>query len=78
MSTFCQQIVSCTSSLGRQSSDEGTNWTPLYETAFTTTSLVLPYLACALLGWQPKEAGLIYGLPTYYAAYLALLGQVAN
>jgi len=45
--------------------------TTLYEEALTTTSLVRPYLARALLGWQPRKAGLIDGLPIYYAAYLA-------
>jgi len=42
-----------------------------YEEALTTTSLVRPYLARALLDWQPRKAGLIDGLPIYYAAYLA-------
>jgi hypothetical protein len=42
-----------------------------YEKALATTSLVRPYLARALLGWQPRKAGLVDGLETYYAAYLA-------
>jgi hypothetical protein len=42
-----------------------------YEEALTTTSLIRPYLARALLGWQPRKAGLVDGLATYYAAYLA-------
>jgi hypothetical protein len=48
-------------------------WNLVYQTALTTTSLLRPYLARALLGWRPKKAGLIDGLPTYYAAYLASL-----
>ena len=43
----------------------------VYEEALTTTSLVRPYLSRAPLGWQPRKAGLIDGLPIYYAAYLA-------
>ena len=43
----------------------------VYEEALATTSLVRPYLARALLGWQPRKAGLVDGLETYYAAYLA-------
>lgn len=45
--------------------------TNLYEEALGTTSLIRPYLGRALLGWQPKKAGLVDGLTTYYAAYLA-------
>ncbi|EDR11906.1 uncharacterized protein LACBIDRAFT_313829 [Laccaria bicolor S238N-H82] len=47
----------------------------LYETALSTTSLIRPYLARALLGWRPLKAGLTDGLPTYYAAYLASTAQ---
>ena len=43
----------------------------VYEEALGTTTLIRPYLARALLGWQPIKAGLIDGLPIYYAAYLA-------
>jgi hypothetical protein len=43
----------------------------VYEEALATTSLVRPYLARALLGWQPRKTGLVDGLETYYAAYLA-------
>jgi hypothetical protein len=49
-----------------------------YSRAITTTSLVRPYLARALLGWQPRKAGFIDGMATYYASYLASMGQVGN
>ncbi|TFK52671.1 NAD(P)-binding protein [Heliocybe sulcata] len=45
-----------------------------YHDALATTSLIRPYLARALLGWQPKKAGLIDGLPTYYASWKASQG----
>ncbi|KAF7979282.1 hypothetical protein HWV62_42980 [Athelia sp. TMB] len=43
----------------------------LYEEALASTTLVRPYLARALLGWQPRKAGLVDGLSVYYAAWLA-------
>ncbi|KAJ7232882.1 hypothetical protein C8J57DRAFT_1196106 [Mycena rebaudengoi] len=43
----------------------------VFEEAFTTTPLVRPYLAHALLGWSAKKPSLIDGLETYYAAWLA-------
>jgi nucleoside-diphosphate-sugar epimerase len=43
----------------------------LYEEALGTTTLIRPYLARALLGWQPRKAGLVDGLSAYYQAYLA-------
>ncbi|KAF8175187.1 hypothetical protein K438DRAFT_1979765 [Mycena galopus ATCC 62051] len=45
--------------------------TSVFEEAFTTTPLVRPYLAHALLGWSAKKPSLIDGLETYYAAWLA-------
>jgi len=42
-----------------------------YEVALGTTSLLRPYLARTLLGWQAKKPGFIDGLPTYYAAWKA-------
>ncbi|KAJ7445113.1 hypothetical protein FB451DRAFT_1104474 [Mycena latifolia] len=43
----------------------------LFEEAVASTALVRPYLANALLGWSVKKPGLIEGLETYYAAWLA-------
>jgi len=45
--------------------------TNLFEEAIGTTTLLRPYIARALLGWQPRKAGLIDGLPIFYAAWLA-------
>ena len=42
-----------------------------FEEAVASTALVRPYLGTALTGWQPKKMGLIDGLETYYAAFLA-------
>jgi hypothetical protein len=36
-----------------------------------TTATLRPYLARSLLGWQPRKAGLVDGLETYYAAWQA-------
>ncbi|KAJ7206324.1 hypothetical protein GGX14DRAFT_457580 [Mycena pura] len=44
-----------------------------FEEAIQSTGLVRPYLANALLGWSPKKLGLIDGLDTYYAAWLACI-----
>ncbi|KIK51462.1 hypothetical protein GYMLUDRAFT_208616 [Collybiopsis luxurians FD-317 M1] len=44
----------------------------LYEVALGTTSLIRPYLARTLLGWQPRKPGLVDGLSVYYAAWKAL------
>ena len=44
---------------------------PAYEVALGTTTLVRPYLAKTLLGWQPSKPGLVDGLPIYYAAWKA-------
>ncbi|KAJ7174171.1 hypothetical protein C8R43DRAFT_637355 [Mycena crocata] len=43
----------------------------LFEEAVQSTGLVRPYLANALLGWSTKKQGLVEGLETYYAAWLA-------
>jgi hypothetical protein len=58
-------------SLRENPADTKAYWNSVFEKAITTTTLVRPYLARALLGWQPKKAGFIDGLPTYYGAYLA-------
>ncbi|OSX59769.1 hypothetical protein POSPLADRAFT_1048245 [Postia placenta MAD-698-R-SB12] len=46
----------------------------LFEVAITTTSLVRPYLARTLLGWQPRKAGLVDNLEIYYNAWKASEG----
>ncbi|KAJ7160363.1 hypothetical protein C8R46DRAFT_1164811 [Mycena filopes] len=43
----------------------------LFEEALQSTALVRPYLGNALLGWSAKKPGLVDGLETYYAAWLA-------
>jgi len=65
---FLEKLVEVSGAKGVYEYIEPTN---AYEKALTTTSLVRPYLARALLGWQPKKAGLVDGLQIYYAAYLA-------
>ncbi|EPQ54392.1 NAD P-binding protein [Gloeophyllum trabeum ATCC 11539] len=45
-----------------------------YHDALACTCLLRPYLARALLGWQPKKPGLVDGLSTYYAAWKASAG----
>jgi nucleoside-diphosphate-sugar epimerase len=42
-----------------------------FEEAMATTATLRPYLARSLLGWQPRKAGLVDGLETYYAAWQA-------
>ncbi|KZT29608.1 NAD(P)-binding protein [Neolentinus lepideus HHB14362 ss-1] len=42
-----------------------------YHHALNCTSLLRPYLARALLDWQPRKPGLVDGLATYYAAWQA-------
>ncbi|KAK6974911.1 NAD(P)-binding protein [Favolaschia claudopus] len=44
-----------------------------FEEAITTTTLLRPYLANALLGWTPKKQGFVDGLEVYYAAWQASL-----
>lgn len=44
-----------------------------FESAVATTTLLKPYLARALLGWQPRKMGLVEGIAIYYAAYLVSL-----
>lgn len=65
---FLQKLVEVS---GTASGYEYIKPTNSYEEALTTTSLIRPYLARALLGWEPRKAGLVDGLTTYYAAYLA-------
>ncbi|PSR88859.1 hypothetical protein PHLCEN_2v5008 [Hermanssonia centrifuga] len=45
----------------------------LFETAITATALIRPYLGRALLGWQPRKAGVIDNLEVYYNAWKASL-----
>jgi nucleoside-diphosphate-sugar epimerase len=56
--SFDSQLLTCTLLLA-------------YEVALGTTSLLRPYLARALLGWQPMKPGFVDGLPIYYAAWKA-------
>ena len=48
-----------------------TNSLSVFEVALGTTILLRPYLAKALLGWQPRKPGLIDGLQVYYGAWKA-------
>ncbi|KAI0714259.1 NAD(P)-binding protein [Cerioporus squamosus] len=48
----------------------------LYEVALGTTSIVRPYLARALLAWQPRKAGLLDHLEIYYNAWKASEGII--
>ncbi|KAE9398728.1 NAD(P)-binding protein [Gymnopus androsaceus JB14] len=57
---------------GAKGQYEYTKPSNLYEVALSTTSLIRPYLARTLLGWQPSKPGLVDGLPMYYAAWKAL------
>ncbi len=43
----------------------------MFETAITATALIRPYLGRALLGWQPRKAGVIDNLEVYYKAWKA-------
>ncbi|KAF7290768.1 Epimerase domain-containing protein [Mycena indigotica] len=45
--------------------------TSLFEEAFSSTAIIRPYLAKALLDWSPRKIGLTDGLEIYYAAWLA-------
>ena len=45
-----------------------------YEVALTTTTLLRPYLARALLGWQPRKPGFVDGMEVYYNAWKAGAG----
>ncbi|KAK7677752.1 hypothetical protein QCA50_019304 [Cerrena zonata] len=53
---------------------EYTSPSNLYEKAITTTSLIRPYLARALFGWEPRKAGLVDNLEVYYNAWKASEG----
>ena len=46
----------------------------VFEVALTTTSIVRPYLARALLGWRPRKAGLLDHLEIYYKSWQASEG----
>jgi len=39
--------------------------------ALTVTTIVRPYLARALLGWQPRKAGMVDHMEIYYSAWKA-------
>lgn len=49
-----------------------------FEEALITSRPLRPSVARALLGWQPLKAGLIDGLPQYYAAYKAHASAAAK
>lgn len=46
----------------------------VFEKAMTSTVIIRPYLARALLGWQPRKAGLLDHLDIYYNAWKASEG----
>ncbi|TFY81028.1 hypothetical protein EWM64_g2981 [Hericium alpestre] len=50
----------------------------LYESAISASSIVRPHLARDLLGWQPRKAGLVDGLQTWYRAWQASAGTTAT
>ncbi|KDQ52241.1 hypothetical protein JAAARDRAFT_40362 [Jaapia argillacea MUCL 33604] len=56
---------------GAQGPYEYTKPANAFEIALSGTTLLRPYLARSLLGWQPKKAGLVDGLDIYYAAWKA-------
>ena len=47
----------------------------VYEEALTTTSLIRPYLARTLLGWEPRKESFVDGLDVYFAAWRAAVGK---
>ncbi|KAH7925603.1 NAD(P)-binding protein [Leucogyrophana mollusca] len=65
---FLQKLVEVSGVKGPYEYIEASN---AYEVALGTTTLLRPYLGRALLDWVPRKAGLIDGLPIYYAAWLA-------
>ncbi|TCD60913.1 hypothetical protein EIP91_009304 [Steccherinum ochraceum] len=46
-----------------------------FEEALSTTQIIRPYLARALLGWTPRRIGLLDGLEIYYASFKAHAGK---
>ncbi|TCD70853.1 hypothetical protein EIP91_001161 [Steccherinum ochraceum] len=47
----------------------------LYEEALSTTTILRPYLARALLGWQPRKAGFADNIEVYLNAWRANVGK---
>ena len=45
-----------------------------FEEAIMTTTLLRPYLARSLVGWNPRKPGVVDGLATYYATWKASQG----
>ncbi|CCM04668.1 uncharacterized protein FIBRA_06854 [Fibroporia radiculosa] len=45
--------------------------TNAFDEAITTTTLIRPYLGRALVGWQPRKAGLVDQLEVYYNSWKA-------
>ncbi|PPQ73735.1 hypothetical protein CVT26_011890 [Gymnopilus dilepis] len=65
---FLAALVKVSKANGDYEYREPTN---VFEVALGTTILLRPYLAKALLGWQPRKPGLIDGLQVYYGAWKA-------
>ncbi|TFY50906.1 hypothetical protein EVG20_g11263, partial [Dentipellis fragilis] len=56
---------------GAQGPYEYTRPSNPFEEAVASTTLIRPYLARTLLGWEPRKAGLVDRLETWYAAWMA-------
>ncbi|KAJ7439113.1 hypothetical protein FB451DRAFT_1344325 [Mycena latifolia] len=63
-----QKLVEVSGATGQYEYTKPAN---LLEEAISSTALVRPYLANALLGWSVKKQSLTEGLESYYAAWLA-------
>ncbi len=48
----------------------------VFEVALSTTTILRPYLARALLGWRPRKAGLLDHLELNYTSWKASEGLV--
>ncbi|KAI0719254.1 NAD(P)-binding protein [Cerioporus squamosus] len=68
-----QRLVEVSGAKGQFRYIEPTN---LFEVALSTTTILRPYLAHALLGWRPRKAGLLDHLELYYKAWQASEGLV--
>ncbi|CCM04674.1 uncharacterized protein FIBRA_06860 [Fibroporia radiculosa] len=74
---FTESVDDILQKLVQVSGAKGYEYVPpcnLFESAITTTSLLRPYLARSLLGWQPRKAGLVDNLEVYYNAWKASEG----
>ncbi|TFK94099.1 NAD(P)-binding protein, partial [Polyporus arcularius HHB13444] len=68
-----QRVVEVSGATGPFRYMEPTN---LFEVALSTTTILRPYLARALLGWRPRKAGLLDHLELYYTSWKASEGLV--